>query len=88
MDGEIKIEHGVPLPQWHGYVSALHVVAQRMRVGDSVVVRKAQAQSLVKYLRRLGGDGCTSRVGIAKGFTRVWRVEKREEPAFELGEVA
>lgn len=71
----MKIEKNVPLPTARGKHGQIRIVADKMDVGDSVVVPNAsQAQAIVQRLRRQahGHPAATTRK-LDDNTYRVWR---------------
>tara|TARA_R100001126_G_scaffold96053_1_gene68102 strand:+ start:261 stop:482 length:222 start_codon:yes stop_codon:yes gene_type:complete len=73
----MEIEKNVPLPMARGKHGQIRIVADKMNVGDSVVVQNAsQAQALVQRLRRQsGGDPAATTRKLDDDTYRVWRTK-------------
>lgn len=72
-NGEIKIEHGIPIPEKWGASRWKRLIAQ-MQVGDSFVVQ-TEVERRAIYHRNKSGVTMTSRkLDKGQGW-RVWRVK-------------
>lgn len=72
MKEDVKIEHGIPIPETRGYMSA---IARRMKSGDSVVINWKHIPALRVAMSRMGFklkmrsiDGTTT--------ARCWMIDK------------
>lgn len=71
---EIRIESGIPLPTKRPRRrSAWFDLAQRMQIGDSVVIAERQRDALRHAMRGLGQTAKQTTLG--DGTLRVWRIK-------------
>jgi len=73
----MKIEKNIPMPQARGRHGEIRPIADKMSVGDSVVLPNASvAQALVQRLRRQAdGEAAATIRKLEDNTYRVWRTK-------------
>jgi len=73
----MKIEKNIPMPQTRGRHGEIRPIADKMSVGDSVVLPNASvAQALVQRLRRQAdGEAAATIRKLEDNTYRVWRTK-------------
>lgn len=75
-NGEIKIEHNIPVPDGlHHRASALSRTLRLMNVGDSIVVTQRQRNAAFAIVHKTGVKLASRRINNEEDQIRLWRIK-------------